>query len=166
MTEWIWINGKTMPLADARVGIEDRGFQFADGVYEVIRLYDGIPFTLIEHLQRLERSAAAIEISLPVHVDALAAEIRKLIAHSGIGEGMIYLQLTRGAAPRNHVMPDDISPTLLFYPRPLPPIPAPGTAPRREAAECRRRALAALLDQNDRVAAQHPGQNPGCPRRV
>src|SRR5438105_4864905 len=129
MTEWIWINGKTMLLADARVGIEDRGFQFADGVYEVIKLYDGVPFTLTEHLERLERSAAAVEITLPLGIDSLAVEIRKLIAHSGIGEGMIYLQLTRGAAPRNHVIPDDISPTLLFYPRPLPVIPAPGTAP-------------------------------------
>ena len=45
-TEWIWLNGETMPLADARIGVEDRGFQFADGVYEVIRLYDGRPFAL------------------------------------------------------------------------------------------------------------------------
>ncbi len=65
-TEWIWINGQTLPLADARIGVEDRGYQFADGVYEVIRLYGGVPFTLAEHLHRLTRSAEAIDITVPL----------------------------------------------------------------------------------------------------
>lgn len=125
-TEWIWINGKTLPLSEARIGVEDRGFQFADGVYEVIRLYQGVAFTLVEHLERLSRSAAAIDIPLPLSTAELAGEIRKLVVRSGIGEGMVYLQLTRGVAPRNHVIPADVAPTLLFYPRPLPPVPAPG----------------------------------------
>src|SRR3954462_10688068 len=60
MNELIWIDGDVMPLAEARVGVEDRGYQFADGVYEVVRLYDGRPFTLHEHLERLEHSAAGI----------------------------------------------------------------------------------------------------------
>ncbi|HET6249941.1 MAG TPA: D-amino acid aminotransferase [Tepidisphaeraceae bacterium] len=121
-TEWIWLNGKTLPLSEARIGVEDRGFQFADGVYEVIRLYNGVPFTLAEHLQRLVRSAAAIDIALPLDVDKLDREIRNSIAQQRAGEGMIYLQLTRGCAPRNHVIPADISATLLFYFRPLPPV--------------------------------------------
>jgi D-alanine transaminase len=125
-TEWIWINGKTLPLADARIGVEDRGFQFADGVYEVIRLYDGVPFTLKEHMDRLSRSAAAIGITPPLTAGPLGAEIRKLVARAGIDEGMVYLQLTRGSSPRNHVIPDGVSPTLLFYVRPLPPVPMPG----------------------------------------
>src|SRR6202161_368087 len=108
-TEWIWMNGKTLPLAEARIGVEDRGFQFADGVYEVIRLYDGVPFTLGEHLQRLSRSAAAIDIALPLEVDKLDREIRNFIARHDPGEGMIYLQITRGCAPRNHVIPANIS---------------------------------------------------------
>ena len=57
--ELIWFNGETIPMADARLGVEDRGFQFADGVYEVIRLYDGRPFTLAEHLERLARAPPA-----------------------------------------------------------------------------------------------------------
>ena len=125
-TEWIWINGEIMPLSDARIGVEDRGFQFADGVYEVIRLYDGVPFTLTEHLERLGRSAAAISIAVPLTIDELSIEIRKLIARSGILDGMVYLQLTRGCAPRNHVIPAESAPTLLFYARPLPPALAPG----------------------------------------
>jgi D-alanine transaminase len=64
MTEWIWLNGEIMPMADARLGIEDRGFQFADGVYEVIRLYDGKPFALATHLERLWKSAVEMRWSI------------------------------------------------------------------------------------------------------
>jgi len=126
MNDLIWINGEIIPMSDARIGVEDRGFQFADGVYEVIRIYNGRPFTLAEHLQRLARSAEALKMSLPLAVDALAEQIRKLMAASGVREGMIYLQLSRGVCPRNHVIPTDIKPTLLFYARPLPPAPIPG----------------------------------------
>ena len=56
----IWLNGEVLPMADAKISVEDRGFQFADGVYEVIRIYSHRPFTLDEHLQRLERSCAGI----------------------------------------------------------------------------------------------------------
>jgi len=125
----IWLNGETLPLSQARIGIEDRGFQFADGVYEVIRFYNATPFTLAEHLARLQNSAQGIQLSLPLPLDHLSAEIRKLIAQSTSREGMVYLQLTRGVAPRNHAFPAESRPTLLFYTRPLPPVPPPGEAP-------------------------------------
>ena len=96
--EWIWINGEILKFEDAHVGVEDRGYQFADGVYEVIRLYQSVPFTLTEHLARLQRSASAIEISVPLPLEKLAQEIRKLIVRAGVGDGMVYLQLTRGCA--------------------------------------------------------------------
>jgi D-alanine transaminase len=128
MEDLVWINGVIKPFAQATVGIEDRGFQFADGVYEVIRLYDGIPYTLTEHLDRLRRSAAGINLPVPMSTDELATAIEKLIDATAIGEGMIYLQLTRGPAPRYHAQPADPSPTLLFYTRPLEPLPAPGAA--------------------------------------
>src|SRR5271168_1443182 len=118
MTEWIWLNGEIMPMADARLGIEDRGFQFADGVYEVIRLYDGKPFALAAHLQRLWNSAVDIQLTPPLTTDALAVEIHRLIDrtnHVDAGDAFIYLQLTRGVAPRNHLFPDVVEPTLLFY---------------------------------------------------
>ena len=124
----IWIDGRVMPLSEARVGVEDRGFQFADGVYEVIRIYNGRPFTLDEHLERLERSADGIEMRLPVSSQQLAAEIVSLVSRSEISEGMIYLQLTRGVARRNHVWDVATVPTLLFYVRPLPPVMPPGEA--------------------------------------
>jgi D-alanine transaminase len=126
MSEMIWFNGEVMPFAEARVGVEDRGFQFADGVYEVVRFYAGKPFTLREHLERLERSAAAISMKVPMGIDELAGEIRKFIDRSGVREGMVYLQLTRGCCPRNHVFPRDVGATLLFYVRELAPILEPG----------------------------------------
>ncbi|MDB5304425.1 MAG: dat, partial [Phycisphaerales bacterium] len=126
MSDYIWLNGEIIPFSEARIGVEDRGFQFADGVYEVVRLYQGKPFTLSEHLDRLTRSAEAIRLSVPLAKNALAAEIGKLVARSGHRDGMVYLQLTRGCSPRNHVFPAEVKPTLLFYARPLPPPPVPG----------------------------------------
>jgi D-alanine transaminase len=123
MQDLIWINGEIVPMGEARISPEDRGYQFADGVYEVIRLYGGRPFTLEEHLARLEKSAAGIQLSVPVSRAELKAEIGKLIAQSGVGEGMIYLQLSRGVAPRNHVFPASPGTTLLFYARALPVLP-------------------------------------------
>jgi D-alanine transaminase len=129
MTERIWFNGRIIPMSEARLSVEDRGYQFADGVYEVIRLYGGRPFALEEHLARLERSAGGIELALPLSRAALAEQIHSYLSISEAGEGMIYLQLTRGVAPRNHLFPENngygkVDPTLLFYFRPLPPLPA------------------------------------------
>jgi D-alanine transaminase len=121
MAELVWMNGEIVPLADARVGIEDRGFQFADGVYEVIRLYNRKPFALNLHLQRLQKSAAGIQLDVPMAIPALTAEIEKFLARASVSDGMIYLQLTRGCAPRSHAFSQS-KPTLLFYARVLPPI--------------------------------------------
>ncbi len=120
MTEWCWLNGKIMPLAEARVSVEDRGFQFADGVYEAMRIYNGKPFELAAHLDRLERSCGGIRLPLPITKGTLTTEIAKLIAHAGVASGSIYLQVTRGPAPRSHLFPQQIIPTTLFYIRPLP----------------------------------------------
>ncbi|MCC6423766.1 MAG: aminotransferase class IV [Phycisphaerales bacterium] len=128
MSDLIWLNGEIISMADARIGVEDRGYQFADGVYEVIRLYNAKPFTLNEHLARLHQSAQAIGISLPLPIEQLSREIHKLIAQNNAKEAMVYLQLTRGVAPRNHQFPDQPKPTLLFYTRDLPPLPHPGEA--------------------------------------
>ena len=123
MTDLIWINGEIMPLTDARISPEDRGYQFADGVYEVIRLYGGRPFTLDEHLARLERSAAGVQLTVPIARDVLKAQVARLVAQSDVADGMVYLQLTRGVAPRNHLFPANPGTTLLFYARPLPALP-------------------------------------------
>ncbi len=132
MTERIWLNGRVIPMSEARISVEDRGFQFADGVYEVIRLYAGRPFALDAHLKRLERSAEGIELELPLTRHQLADEIEKFDV--GNAEGMIYLQVTRGVSPRNHLFPElcgqkPVPPTMLFYFRPLPALPAIDSVP-------------------------------------
>jgi D-alanine transaminase len=114
-----------MPLTDARVGVEDRGFQFADGVYEVARIYGGRCFALRDHLQRLERSAGAIQLKLPVSIDALRKAIDQFAADGNLADGLVYLQVTRGCSPRNHLFPE-CDATMLFYTRELPPVLAPG----------------------------------------
>jgi D-alanine transaminase len=125
MQELIWLNGEVGPLGEATVGVEDRGFQFADGVYEVARVYDGRCFALRPHIDRLERSAKGIKLALPVPKRELCDQIEKLVEQSDLREGMVYVQLTRGCCPRNHAIPSASKPTLLFYTRELPPVPAP-----------------------------------------
>lgn len=125
-SEIVWLNGEILPMADARIGVEDRGYQFADGVYEVVRVYNGRPFTFKEHLDRLERSAAGIKLALPTPRADLESGLLKLVDSSGVREGMIYLQATRGVAPRNHVFPETPGGTVVAYCRPLPPVAAPG----------------------------------------
>ena len=116
-------------MADARIGVEDRGYQFADGVYEMMRLYNRKPFALQPHLDRLAKSAAGIRLPLPMPIEKIGEEIIKFIPRAPKEEGSIYLQLTRGvASPRNHAIPKSPSSTLLFYHRaqPLPPGPGDG----------------------------------------
>jgi D-alanine transaminase len=122
MIEWCWLNGQVMPLADAKISVEDRGFQFADGVYESVRIYGGKPFSLEAHLDRLEHSCNGIRLALTMQKSSLREEILKLVARSGVMDGLVYLQVTRGAAARNHLFPQQPRPTILFYVRALPPI--------------------------------------------
>jgi D-alanine transaminase len=122
----VWLNGSVVPMSEARVGVEDRGYQFADGVYEVVRFYNGRTFTLREHMARLQRSADGIHMKLPMSVDSIGQAIETFIPRAGVRDGTIYLQATRGVAPRNHLFPKDAGSTLLFYARPLPPPNEPG----------------------------------------
>lgn len=119
MQELIWINGEVMALEQARVSVEDRGYQFADGVYEVVRVYGGRMFAAEAHLARLGRSAQGIGLALPMPLDTLGEAMAGLVRRCGMGEGMVYVQLTRGTAPRNHVFGNQ-RPNLLFYGRALP----------------------------------------------
>lgn len=117
-----FVNGKFMPLEEATVSVEDRGFQFGDGIYEVIRTYHGHPFQLDAHLARLERSAKAIELSLPWTIQQWATYIRDGIKRSGYPESKVYLQLTRGPAPRDHVFPASAKPTSVMTVREMKPV--------------------------------------------
>ena len=120
--EWCWLNGQILPLSDAKVGVEDRGFIFADGVYEALRIYGGQPFAMDRHLVRLENSRLGLKLSNPLNAQELSEQIMRLIEHSGVRDGLLYLQLTRGQSRRNPIFPKNTPPTLMFFTRKLPPI--------------------------------------------
>src|SRR5260221_1845216 len=103
MTERVWLNGEVMPLSEASVSVEDRGYQFADGVYEVVRIYNGRPFTLVEHIDRLARSCEGIDLPGAVDRASLVGAIESFVEPSGMVDGMVYVQVTRGVAKRNHL---------------------------------------------------------------
>ena len=129
MSDMIWLNGQIIPASAARIDPEDRGYQFADGIYEVIRIYNRGLFTLREHLERLCKSAGGIDLRLPMEPAEFAGHLENFTQQHAPDEGYIYLQVTRGVAHRNHVFPRNATPTILFYARPLPPQAEPGTAP-------------------------------------
>lgn len=105
MPEIAFVNGKFMPLAEAVVSVEDRGFQFADGVYEVLASYGGRPFAQEPHWRRLEHSLKALRIDLDIRAYGLGDIVRQGIGRSGFAETMVYIQITRGTAPRHHEFP-------------------------------------------------------------
>jgi len=122
--EVAFINGRFLPLADATVSIEDRGFQFGDGVYEVIRTYHGRPFEVEAHLARLDRSAQAIQLPQPYSSARWSQLILEGIERAAYPESKIYLQVTRGTAPRDHSYAPDLVPTVVMTVRELSPLAA------------------------------------------
>ncbi len=114
MSDIACINGTFMPLSEAVVPIEDRGYQFADGVYEVIVAHGGVPFLLDEHLARLQRSADGIELNLECSTLGLGKLIQGGIEQCGYGDVMVYLQITRGIASREHAYAADLTPNLVM----------------------------------------------------
>jgi D-alanine transaminase len=101
-----YVNGRYVPHAEACVHIEDRGYQFADAVYEVWALFGGRLADLDGHLRRLARSLSELEIPHPMTDAALLAVLRETVRRNGVRDGLLYLQVSRGQARRDHVIPD------------------------------------------------------------
>lgn len=121
----VYLNGRFVPYDEARVHVEDRGFLFADGVYEVVRAYEGRPFALDEHLARLEQSASAMRLPLPEPTRAIRSRVLEALARLGEPEATVYLQVTRGfAGPRQHGFPAAPKPTIFLIARRADPPPA------------------------------------------
>jgi len=116
---YIYVNGEWVDAAGAKVSVEDRGYQFADGIYEVVRVYRGRPFALEAHLQRLARSAAQLELDLPLEASAIGGLIREAPERRGVREAQVYVQVTRGFAPRVHHFPGEATPSLVVYASPV-----------------------------------------------
>ena len=117
-----FLNGEYQPLDECKVSVLDRGFIFGDGIYELLPVYANKPFYLEQHLQRLLRSMAEIRIENPYVLNEWKTLIQNLIEQAEHGDLAIYVQVTRGVAPRDHVFPKDGQATVFAMANPLPPL--------------------------------------------
>lgn len=117
MSRIAYVNGRYVPHRQAAVSIDDRGYQFADGVYEVIALIGGKFVDLEPHLDRLDRSLGALGIAWPMARAALSAVIGQVARRNGVRDGIVYLQIGRGVAPREHAFPRTARPSLVVTAR-------------------------------------------------
>ncbi|UOE54739.1 D-amino-acid transaminase [Bacillus sp. CMF12] len=116
--EYVILNGDLIERSEAKVDIEDRGYQFGDGVYEVIRVYNGKMFTADEHLERLLESGRKIELDIPYSIGQLKQMLAEMIERNNLELGIVYMQFSRGTSPRNHAYPGaDVAPVLTAYTR-------------------------------------------------
>jgi len=136
----VWLNGEFLDFESAKVSVEDRGFQFADGVYEVIRVYHGTPFLAEAHLTRLHRSASGIELPFPLSNEEFQSVMKELLQRSELTEAEIYIQITRGVMPRDHKFPEKVHPTVVMTIRP----------PRAVSAEIRASGAKAITVPDER----------------
>ncbi len=118
-TQTVYLNGNFMPLNEAKVSVLDRGFIFGDAIYEVIPVFGGKLFRFEEHLLRLNNSLTSVKIKNPYSSEQWLAILNDIIVKNNSGTLSIYLQITRGVAPRNHTFPDDITPTVFIMANPL-----------------------------------------------
>src|SRR6185295_6328009 len=105
MSRIAYVNGRYLPRDAAKVPVEDRGYQFADGVYEVCEVKDGHLVDERRHMARLDRSLKELRIAMPMAPKALATVMRETIARNRVRDGIVYLQVTRGVARRDHAFP-------------------------------------------------------------
>ncbi len=121
MSRVAYVNGRYLPHRQAAVHIEDRGYQFADGVYEVCAVHRGRLLDEQGHLERLDRSLGELRIDWPMSEPALRVVMREVIRRNRLTNGMLYLQVTRGVAPRNHAFPDQADSALVMTARATKP---------------------------------------------
>lgn len=113
MSHVAYVNGSYEPQKNAHVHIEDRGYQFADGVYEVICVWDGRPVDYAAHLKRLTRSLKELKIAAPMSWRALTVVIKEIVLRNRLSQGIIYIQINRGVAPRAHPFPPSVRPSVI-----------------------------------------------------
>ena len=118
----VYLNGQYLPREQATLSVNERGVFFADGVYEVVRYFQGKPFTLQEHLHRLKRSLDGIDLDFDP--TPIAQVSNQLVQRNNLAQAKVYWQITRGPAPRDHVIADGIEPTVYLAADPAKPISA------------------------------------------
>jgi len=121
----VYLNGEVLPISQAKVSVLDRGFVFGDGIYEVVPVYGKRLFRFDEHMARLGRSLSKLRIPNPASRDEWLARCRQLVAATaeatGAADQLVYIQVTRGVAPRDHVMPPGLTPTVFMMANPMKP---------------------------------------------
>lgn len=161
----VFLNGEFMPADRASVSVFDRGFLLGDGVYEVIPVYAGMPFRLVPHLGRLRYSLDGVRMTNPYQDDEWTSIIGELIARNGGGNQAVYLQVTRGVAPRDHVFPEGVTPTAFAMSNPIKPLPGwykengikAITVPDIRWAQCNIKAITLLPNSLLRQQAEDAG---------
>ncbi|WP_439594883.1 D-amino-acid transaminase [Falsiroseomonas sp.] len=124
MSKIAYVNGRYLPQSEASVNIEDRGYQFGDGIYEVVHLHDGRYVDEELHLARLERSLGEIQLPMPMSRAALSMVLREVAQRNRVREGLLYMQVTRGVSRRDHAFPTrPVPPALVVTIRRVPPYP-------------------------------------------
>ena len=124
MSRIAYVNGRYVPQPDASVNIEDRGYQFGDGIYEVVHLFDGRFIDEDLHLARLERSLREIALPMPMPLASLRMVLREVARRNRVTEGLLYMQVTRGVARRDHAFPNKpIPPALVVTVKRIAPYP-------------------------------------------
>lgn len=123
MSRIAYVNGRYVPLAEAAVHVEDRGFQFGDGVYDVAEVRGGRLVDEDRHLARLQRSLRELRISAPMAMSAIGVVLREVVRRNRIRDGLVYIQVTRGTAPRDHAFPvPAVLPTVVVTARRTRPV--------------------------------------------
>ena len=129
----VFLNGEILPISQAKVSVLDRGFIFGDGIYDVVPVYGRRLFRFDEHMARLSRSLAKVRIPNPASPEQWLARCRELVAATAEATGavdqVVYIQVSRGVAPRDHVMPAGVTPTVFMMSNPM----KPATAEQRHA---------------------------------
>src|SRR6478672_6157092 len=113
MSDVLYFNGRWTTTAERVLGVEDRGFQFADAVYEVFKFARKRPIFLPDHFRRMDRGLGEIDIRNPWTESSFAAMAEELLERTAFEEGIVYIQVSRGESERTHFYPDDMKPTAL-----------------------------------------------------
>lgn len=142
MSRIAYVNGRYLPLRDACVNIEDRGYQFADGVYEVCEIRGGKIVDFARHMMRLKRSLHELRIAMPMTEQGLLIVMREIVQRNRVRDGLVYLQVTRGVSRRDHAFPlHAVKPGVVMTARSVDP---------RKGAETARRGVKVITTAENR----------------
>ncbi len=119
MEGFVYLNGEYVPRDQAVISVEDRGFLFADALYEVARIYNGKPFLLDRHIARMSRGAAELRLDHGHSEADFARIIDELVRRNGTADASAYMQVSRGPAPRAHGFPEAVKPTVVVWLKPV-----------------------------------------------